>query len=169
MIVVHDDDAQSLGAEQKSVHWNDEMFADGFNAEVDLRVTAGEEFAVFVGNVDFGVESAAGEVDGVGGAHDFAFETAAGILDEFERGGEPCFDIRGVDFGDAHEGANRIGLREIEERLSGAAITRVDEVSGIDVALRELVARHGEEVRLLCSHDPQELDLAQAANNAAPA
>jgi len=29
--------------------------------------------------------------------------------------------------------------------------------------LRELVARHREEVQLLCSHDPQELDLAQAA------
>jgi glyoxylase-like metal-dependent hydrolase (beta-lactamase superfamily II) len=35
--------------------------------------------------------------------------------------------------------------------------------------LRELVARHGEEVRLLCSHDPQELDLAQAAAGAAAA
>ena len=35
--------------------------------------------------------------------------------------------------------------------------------------LRELVARHGEEVRLLCSHDPQELDLAQAAAAAAAA
>jgi glyoxylase-like metal-dependent hydrolase (beta-lactamase superfamily II) len=30
--------------------------------------------------------------------------------------------------------------------------------------LRELVARHGEDVRLLCSHDPHELDLAQAAS-----
>ncbi len=29
--------------------------------------------------------------------------------------------------------------------------------------LRELVTRHGEEVQLLCSHDPHELDLAQAA------
>jgi glyoxylase-like metal-dependent hydrolase (beta-lactamase superfamily II) len=28
--------------------------------------------------------------------------------------------------------------------------------------LRELAARHGEDVRLLCSHDPDELDLAQA-------
>ena len=35
--------------------------------------------------------------------------------------------------------------------------------------LRELVARHGEEVRLLCSHDPHELDLAQAADTAATA
>jgi glyoxylase-like metal-dependent hydrolase (beta-lactamase superfamily II) len=32
--------------------------------------------------------------------------------------------------------------------------------------LRELVARHGEDVRLLCSHDPHELDLAQAAATA---
>jgi len=29
--------------------------------------------------------------------------------------------------------------------------------------LRELVTRHGEEVQLLCSHDPHELELAQAA------
>jgi glyoxylase-like metal-dependent hydrolase (beta-lactamase superfamily II) len=29
--------------------------------------------------------------------------------------------------------------------------------------LRELVSRHGEEVRLICSHDPHELDLAQAS------
>lgn len=35
--------------------------------------------------------------------------------------------------------------------------------------LRELVARHGEEVRLLCSHDPRELDLAQAAETATAA
>ncbi|HVY79291.1 MAG TPA: MBL fold metallo-hydrolase [Solirubrobacterales bacterium] len=35
--------------------------------------------------------------------------------------------------------------------------------------LRELVARHGEEVQLLCSHDPQELDLAQAATAGAAA
>ena len=35
--------------------------------------------------------------------------------------------------------------------------------------LRELVARHGEEVRLLCSHDPHELDLAQAPETAAAA
>jgi glyoxylase-like metal-dependent hydrolase (beta-lactamase superfamily II) len=35
--------------------------------------------------------------------------------------------------------------------------------------LRELVARHGEEVRLLCSHDPHELDLAQAAGASAAA
>jgi glyoxylase-like metal-dependent hydrolase (beta-lactamase superfamily II) len=35
--------------------------------------------------------------------------------------------------------------------------------------LRELVTRHGEEVQLLCSHDPQELDLAQAAAGAATA
>jgi glyoxylase-like metal-dependent hydrolase (beta-lactamase superfamily II) len=34
--------------------------------------------------------------------------------------------------------------------------------------LRELAARHGEEVRLLCSHDPHELDLAQAASAAVP-
>lgn len=30
--------------------------------------------------------------------------------------------------------------------------------------LRELVSRHGEDVRLFCSHDPHELDLAQAAS-----
>jgi glyoxylase-like metal-dependent hydrolase (beta-lactamase superfamily II) len=35
--------------------------------------------------------------------------------------------------------------------------------------LRELIARHGEDVRLLCSHDPHELDLAQAAAGAAAA
>lgn len=35
--------------------------------------------------------------------------------------------------------------------------------------LRELIARHGEKVRLLCSHDPHELDLAQAAGAAAVA
>jgi glyoxylase-like metal-dependent hydrolase (beta-lactamase superfamily II) len=35
--------------------------------------------------------------------------------------------------------------------------------------LRELVSRHGEDVRLLCSHDPHELDLAQAASAGAAA
>jgi glyoxylase-like metal-dependent hydrolase (beta-lactamase superfamily II) len=35
--------------------------------------------------------------------------------------------------------------------------------------LRELVARHGDEVQLLCSHDPHELDLAQAATAGAAA
>jgi len=35
--------------------------------------------------------------------------------------------------------------------------------------LRELVSRHGEEVQLLCSHDPYELDLARAAGTAATA
>jgi glyoxylase-like metal-dependent hydrolase (beta-lactamase superfamily II) len=35
--------------------------------------------------------------------------------------------------------------------------------------LRELAIRHGEEVRLLCSHDPFELDRAQAAGAAAAA
>jgi glyoxylase-like metal-dependent hydrolase (beta-lactamase superfamily II) len=36
--------------------------------------------------------------------------------------------------------------------------------------LRELASRHGEEVRMLCSHDPHELDLAQASSaNAATA
>jgi glyoxylase-like metal-dependent hydrolase (beta-lactamase superfamily II) len=35
--------------------------------------------------------------------------------------------------------------------------------------LRELVARHGEDVRLICSHDPHELDLAQAASAATTA
>jgi len=30
--------------------------------------------------------------------------------------------------------------------------------------LRELVTRHGDEVRLICSHDPDELDLAQAGS-----
>ena len=35
--------------------------------------------------------------------------------------------------------------------------------------LRELVTRHGEEVQLICSHDPHELDLAQAAAGAAAA
>ena len=33
--------------------------------------------------------------------------------------------------------------------------------------LRELAARHGEEVRMVCSHDPHELDLAQASSAAA--
>lgn len=35
--------------------------------------------------------------------------------------------------------------------------------------LRELIARRGEEVRLFCSHDPHELDLAQAATAGAAA
>lgn len=35
--------------------------------------------------------------------------------------------------------------------------------------LRELVARHGEEVQLLCSHDPHELELAQTASAATAA
>ena len=35
--------------------------------------------------------------------------------------------------------------------------------------LRELAARHGDEVQLVCSHDPHELDLAQAAESAAAA
>jgi glyoxylase-like metal-dependent hydrolase (beta-lactamase superfamily II) len=35
--------------------------------------------------------------------------------------------------------------------------------------LRELAARHGDEVQLICSHDPHELDLAQAAEPAAAA
>lgn len=35
--------------------------------------------------------------------------------------------------------------------------------------LRELSSRHGDEVQLVCSHDPRELDLAQAAQTAAAA
>jgi glyoxylase-like metal-dependent hydrolase (beta-lactamase superfamily II) len=36
--------------------------------------------------------------------------------------------------------------------------------------LRELALRHGDEVQLVCSHDPDELDLAQARSaDAAPA
>jgi glyoxylase-like metal-dependent hydrolase (beta-lactamase superfamily II) len=35
--------------------------------------------------------------------------------------------------------------------------------------LRELATRHGDEVQLICSHDPHQLDLAQAAETAAAA
>src|ERR1700722_7079006 len=116
------------------------MFTRRLYAKVDLRVTTGKEFTGLVGDIDFGVKSAAGEVDGVGGSNDFAVEATAGILHELERRGDPRFDIRCVDFGDADEGANRIGLGEVEECLTGAAIAGVDEVSRIDVALRENAA-----------------------------
>src|ERR1700760_2286898 len=108
---------------------------------MDLSVSAGKEFAGLVRYVDFGVESAAGEVDGVGGSNNFAFETAAGILHEFERGGEACTNVGRVDFGDANVGTNRIGLRKIEESLSGAAVSGVDQISGIDVALCDYAAK----------------------------
>ena len=35
--------------------------------------------------------------------------------------------------------------------------------------LRELAARHGDEVTLICSHDPHELEREQARAGAAPA
>ena len=56
-----------------------------FHFEVDLGVAAGEKLAGFVGDIDFGVQCASGEVDSVGGAHDLAFEATSGILLKFER------------------------------------------------------------------------------------
>src|ERR1700743_2303616 len=113
------------------------MFANGFHAEVHLSVAAREKFAALVGNVDFGIEGAAGEGDGVGGSNDFAPGGAGGILDKFERGRDARANVGGVDFRHANEGANWIGLGEIKERLASAAIAGVDEVSGIDVAVRK--------------------------------
>src|ERR1700753_2615504 len=111
------------------------MLADCLDAKMHLRVAAGEKFTRLVGYIDFGVESAAGEIDGVGCSDDFAFEAAGGILDDFERCGEAVFDIWRVNFWHANVGANRVRLREIEESLPGSAITGVNQVSRIDIAL----------------------------------
>ncbi len=140
VIGVDDDNAEAFGAEEQSVDGNDEMFAGCFHSEMNLRVAAWKEFAGFVGHIDFGVESAAGEVDRVGGADDSTFEAAAGILHKFERRSEARANIWSVDFGHADVSADRIGLREIEKSLACATVAGVDQISGIDVALREHAA-----------------------------
>src|SRR5579863_907712 len=99
-----------------------------------LGITARQEAAIVIGHINLGVESAATEIDGFGGADDFALKFFSGELGEFEIGAEARVNGGGVGFRDADVDAERIGLRQKEELLGSAAISGVDEVADIDVA-----------------------------------
>src|SRR6266478_6957821 len=126
--------AKTLGTEKQCVDRNLQTIAGNLDVKMDLSITAGKQFASFVGDVNFGEESAGNRVDRFGGAHDFAEEFATGELCEIEVSGEAGMDGGRGALRNIQVNANGIGLREREELLGGAAVAGVDQCSDIHVA-----------------------------------
>src|SRR5258705_12787946 len=79
--------AKTLGTEKQCVDRNLQTIGGNLDVKMNLSITTGKQFASFVGDVNFGEESAGNRVDSFGGAHDFAEEFATGELREIEAGG----------------------------------------------------------------------------------
>src|SRR5260370_38209266 len=86
------DSAKALGTEKQCVDRNLQTIAGDLDVKMDLSITAGKQFASFVGDVNFGEESAGNRVDRFGGAQDFAEEFATGELCEIEGRGHARMD-----------------------------------------------------------------------------
>src|SRR5258707_5247961 len=100
--------AKTLGTEKQCVDRNLQTIAGNLDVKMNLSITTGKQFASFVGDVNFGEQSAGNRVDRFGGAHDFAEEFATGELREIEAGGEAGMDGGGGAFRNVCE--NTVGL-----------------------------------------------------------
>src|SRR6266851_10213029 len=96
-----------------------------------LSVTTWKQRAIAVRHVHFRKQSSRTGVDRLRGAHHIAEKFLAGILSELEEGAEPCANGGRVSFRHAYVNANGVGLRQNEELLRRAAISGVDQRTGI--------------------------------------
>ena len=110
---------------------------------MNLRIAAGQEFASFVGNVDFGEKRTRSRVDRFRSANNAALEFAAGELGQLEMSREARTNRRSGAFRNIYVDANGIRLREREQELGGATVAGVDECSGIDIAASDHTAKRG--------------------------
>src|SRR5437870_13843255 len=108
---------------------------------MNLRVAAGQEFAGFVGNVDFREKRARSRVNRFRGTNDFALEFAARELRQLKVGGKAGADRRGRTFRNIYTDANRLALRQREQKLSRAAAAGVDQRSDIDISAGDDAAK----------------------------
>src|SRR5208283_762571 len=141
VIRANDHGAESFRAEEQRVHGNLQALRRDFYLKIDLRIAAGEQLRGFVGDVHFGEERSGGKIDGFGGAHDLALEFLTGELREYEIGADAGVDGSGISFGNVDVNADRIGLRQEEELLRGAAIACIDEHTNVGVAARDDAAK----------------------------
>ena len=132
---IDDRDAHALAAEQQRVGRDRERLARR-QRQRDLHVGAGQQHAVAVGQRDLDLHRARRGVDRGRGARDLAAKRLAaqlGLRDDDLLAGlhELRVGLRHVDVD-----AQRIGLREHEQRAAGAA-AGVDQVADVDVAPRD--------------------------------
>src|SRR5215467_10456315 len=136
VIGIDHDRAEAFGAEEQSVHRDLHAFAADLHGEMDLRITAGQQFACMIRNVDFRAQGTGSEIDGFRRAHNFAFEFAAGILRKFEISRQAGMNGRSVSLRHVDVDTNWIRLRKEEELLSSAAIAGVDQLAEINLTPR---------------------------------
>ncbi len=134
---VDDSDRCAFGAEEEDVGGDGERWHAVGEGEVHLGIGAGEEFAVGVGDGEFGQEGAAGLVDGAGGGGDFGGEGAAGEGVEGEFGLGAFFDEGGEGLGDLDVDAEGGDLADDEEGRGGVGLDQVADVgiAGADDAV----------------------------------
>src|SRR6266702_51873 len=108
---------------------------------MDLRVATGQEFAGFVGNVDFRKKCARSRINRFRGANKFALEFAARELRQLKVSRKAGMDRRRRALRNIYIDANGIGLREREQELSRATVAGVDQRSDIDIATGDDAAK----------------------------
>ena len=102
--------------------------------EVSEDVSAGEELAFGIGDIDLDVQGAGAGVDGVGVAGDGAFEDLTGILVEGKGRLAAVVYGGGVGLGDGDVDADAADGRKVEELLRGGVFPGGDERADIDAA-----------------------------------
>ena len=134
--VVDNGDLWSLGTEQHGVYRNRDPWNRSPSRKMHLPERAGQELAILVGNIHFGVQGAGRGIDGIGGADHRSQEFLAGIFLQRNVGLDAHFYRRRIGLRNADVNTKRIDARDVEH-LSARRRPGVDESAGIDIAARK--------------------------------
>src|SRR5271154_1900591 len=134
IVFIDDRDLRSLGAEQHGVDRDGDARNGVAGRKMYLTERTGQQLAVFVGHIDFGVEGAGGGIDGIGGANYGSGKFLAGKFLQRDDRLHADFHQRRIGLRNIDVDAQRIDAREVEELATGGSGSGVDERPWIDIA-----------------------------------
>src|SRR5882757_6621841 len=110
----YDRDLRTGGLKEDAAGGNDERTCRRRQLEMHLSIGTRQQFAGWIGNIDFNQQCARGEIDSVIVARHLAVEGLVGKFCELYRDVHATDDLLAVGLGDRDEDAHDVNLRETE-------------------------------------------------------
>src|SRR5712672_2041661 len=140
VISVDDHSAQPFRTEEQCVDRYLQTRSRDPNLQMDLGVASRKQLTVFIWHVHFGVEGAAGQVDGVRGSCDFGLKFLSGKLGELQVRPKSSMHGGSIYLRHTHIRTDGVSSGQHEHLLCGAAVDGVDQVAEVDIATSDHTA-----------------------------
>src|SRR3981189_3240849 len=127
-------DLRTGGLEQNAAGGNDERTCRRRQLEMHLSISARQQFAGWIGDIDFNQQCARGEIDSVIVARHLAIEGLVWKFRELYRDVHTTDDLLAIGFRKRAEEGHKGNPPDTEELSPGPAVTGVDEVADIGAA-----------------------------------